>query len=50
MPFIVLETVGGAEFTTISVDKDGCNAVFATHEEALKELDEVQEGLIVEIP
>lgn len=51
MKYIVLETHGGAEYAAIVTNEDdGANKVFDTREEAQKEADECQDGVVVELP
>lgn len=47
--YIVIETLGGAEYATIVTTEDGDNKVFNTREEAQEEADECQSGLVVRI-
>lgn len=49
MSFIVIETFGGAEYSTIVTDTNGSNLVFDTRDEAEKEATDCQDGLIVQI-
>lgn len=49
MCFIVIETLGGAEYATIVTDIEGNNLVFDTREEAEQEAADCQDGLVVEI-
>lgn len=47
--FIVIEKHGGPEYAAICTDQEGNNLVFDTREEAQKEADDCQDGIIVEI-
>lgn len=47
--YIVLECHGGAEYAAIVTDEEGNNKVFETIEEAEKEYEQCQNGLIVKI-
>lgn len=49
MRYIVLETHGGPEYAIVVTDEDGNNKVFGNLEEAQKEADECQEGVVVEV-
>jgi hypothetical protein len=49
MSYIVIETFGGGEYAFIVTDEKGNNLVFETKEEAEKEVDDCQDGLIVNI-
>ncbi|WP_374949345.1 hypothetical protein [Mucilaginibacter sp.] len=48
MSFIVIETLGGAEYAAIVTDQDGNNMVFDTYEDAATEAGDCQQGFIVE--
>lgn len=45
--FIVIENHGGPEYATIVTDKQGNNRVFNTQEEAQKEANECQDGIVI---
>lgn len=45
--YLVIETFGGLENAAIVTDQDGNNKVFHTKEDAQKEADECQNGLVV---
>lgn len=47
--FIVIEIHGGAQYATIVTDENGQNKIFDTNEEAQKEANECQHGIIVEV-
>lgn len=47
--FIVLETFGGLPYITIITDEEGNNKGFDTFDEAQREADECQDGIVVEI-
>lgn len=47
--YIVIECHGGPEYAIIVTDKNGNNKIFDTYEDAKKEADECQDGLIVEV-
>lgn len=47
--YIVLETHGGPEYVAICTDQDGNNLVFDSREEAQKEADDCQDGIVVEL-
>lgn len=47
--FIVIETHGGPEYAAICTDSEGNNLVFDTREEAQKEADDCQDGIVVEL-
>lgn len=47
--YIVLECHGGPEYAIVVTDEDGNNKVFTSYEEAQKEADDCQDGLVVEI-
>lgn len=49
MRYIVLETHGGPEYAIVVMDEDGNNKVFDNLEDARKEADECQAGIVVEI-
>ena len=49
MSYIIIETHGGAEYAIIVTDKDGNNLVFDTRDEAEKEADDCQAGVIVKL-
>lgn len=49
MCFIVIETLGGAEYATIVTDTEGNNLVFDIHEEAELEAADCQVGVVVEL-
>lgn len=49
MSYIVIETHGGPEYASICIDTEGNNLVFETAEEAQKEADDCQDGLVVEV-
>lgn len=49
MSFIVIETMGGAEYAAIVTDRDGNNMVFDTQEEAETEANDCQQGVVIEI-
>jgi hypothetical protein len=45
--FIVIEKHGGWEYASIVIDENGNNKVFDTIEEAQKEADDCQDGIVV---
>ena len=47
--YIVIETHGGPEYAVICMDEFGNNLIFDTIEEAQKEADNCQYGIIVEV-
>lgn len=47
--YIIIETHGGAEYAAIVTNEDGENKIFETFEEAKKEQEDCQRGIIVEI-
>jgi len=47
--YIVLETFGGPEYTSIVTNEDGINKVFLTKAEAEIEASDCQDGIVVEI-
>lgn len=49
MAYIILELHGGPEYAAICTDPDGNNLVFNDYAEAEKEVDDCQDGRIVEI-
>jgi hypothetical protein len=49
MSFIVIETLGGAEYAAIVIDHDGNNMFFYKKEDAESEAADCQQGVIVEL-
>lgn len=49
MSYIVIEKHGGAEYAIITTNEDGENKIFDNLEEAQKEAEDCQDGMIVEI-
>ena len=49
MSFIIIECHGAPEYAIIVTDHDGNTLVFDTYEEAEKEANDCQDGLIVEL-
>ena len=49
MSYILIETHGGAEYAIIVTDMDGNNLVFDTREQAEREANDCQAGVIVEL-
>lgn len=49
MAFLVLEIFGGADCAYIITNDDGSNKVFNTRSEAEEEVDDCQQGLVIEI-
>ncbi|HEY4326345.1 MAG TPA: hypothetical protein VGN20_20330 [Mucilaginibacter sp.] len=49
MSYIIIETHGGPEYAIIITDSNGNNLVFETRDEAEKEAEDCQDGLIVEL-
>lgn len=49
MQFIVIECHGGAEYAAICTDENGNNLVFENYDDAKKEADDCQDGIIVEL-
>ena len=49
MSFIVIETLGCAEYAAIVTDQDGNNMVFDSYKEAETEAADCQQGVVVEL-
>ena len=49
MPFIVIETFGGAKHASIVTNEDNEVMVYDTRKEAQGEADDCQDGIVVEI-
>lgn len=49
MSYIVIEMHGGPEHAIIVTNTDGNNLVFDTREEATREAEDCQDGLVVEL-
>lgn len=47
--YIVIEKHGGPEYAIICTDQEGNNKVFDTPEDAQREADECQDGVVVPI-
>jgi hypothetical protein len=47
--YIVIETHGGPEYAIIVMDEDGNNKIFDDYNKALKEANECQDGIVVEL-
>ena len=47
--FIVIECHGGPEYCSIVTDEGGDNKVFSTLEEASKEAENCQDGMVVQV-
>lgn len=49
MSYIVIETFGGAEYAIIVTNGEGQNKVFDDMERAEAEVDDCQDGIVVEL-
>lgn len=49
MSYIVIETHGGAEYTTIVTDENGQNKVFDERQKAEVEATDCQDGIVIEL-
>jgi hypothetical protein len=49
MSFIIIETLGSAEYAAIVTDQHGNNMVFDTREDAEAEAADCQQGVVVEL-
>jgi len=47
--YIVLEVFGGPEYATIVTDESGNNKIFNNEEDAQKEANACQEGIVIEL-
>lgn len=47
--FIVIEKFGGPEYAIIVTDEEGNNKIFDTEEEAQAEVEDCQDGIVLEI-
>ena len=49
MPYIVIEKHGGPQYAAIVMDEGWNNKIFTSLEEAQKEADDCQDGIVIEI-